>query len=204
MVAGVWGKKIGMTQLYDGDKVIPVTAIGVGNWIVTRIKTTEKDGYNALQVGCVKVRYSVKDFKAEWLKAPKKYFLYIREIPQKTSIEAAIGQEFDLANVLATNEFVDVVGVTKGRGFAGVYKRHNFGGAPASHGSRMGRRPGSLSFMCSQGRVIKGKAMAGHMGVQQRMMKNLRVVALDQDNKVAFVSGPVPGHSGSLVFIRKV
>jgi len=204
MVSGIWGKKIGMTQLFSGDKVVPVTAIDVGNWIVTGIKTKERDGYNAIQVGCPRKRYLNQSATASWMKKPKQYFSFIREIRVEDLPEnLTIGQRADFNTQLVEGEQINVFGTSKGKGFTGVIKRWNFGGPPASHGSTMGNRTGSIGFMRSQGKVIKGKKMAGHMGVERLAVKNLDIVKIAQDAPVIFVKGAVPGHAGSLVFIQR-
>ena len=204
MVSGIWGRKIGMTQVFDGDESVPVTVIDVGNWIVTNIKTKERDGYTAVQVGCVKKRYAGETPSLDWLKKPRHYFTVLREIrtddlPEKIKI----GQPADFYTGFQVGEPVDVCGITKGRGFAGVVKRWRFAGAPASHGHTMGKTTGSLGFMCANGKVVKGKKMPGHMGVKQRVMKNLDIVKVDQDGPIILVKGSVPGYDGSLVFVRK-
>jgi len=202
MAVGLWGKKIGMSQLFDGDKVVPVTAIDVRGWLVTGVRTLERDGHAALQVGRLRDRYMDKPYSPQWLKQKKKYFGIVREIPFEGDLETVkLGSAIAFHESVEQGDMVDVFGRTRGRGFAGVVKRHNFAGPPASHGSTMGNRPGSIGFMCSNGRVVKQKAMPGHMGNVQRAVMNLQVVA--KDVGVVFVKGAVPGHSGSLVFVRK-
>ncbi|MDP3889435.1 MAG: 50S ribosomal protein L3 [bacterium] len=205
MISGVWGKKIGMTQIFDGDIVVPVTAIDVEDWIVTGIKKTERDGYEAVQIGCLKERYSDKDFSQDWVKKPTKYFNFIREVKLKEPVQSLeIGQKVDFHKELPINSKVDVFGITKGCGFAGAVKRHGFAGAPASHGATMGRRPGSVSGPRRKGKILKGKRLPGHMGVKKRVMQGLSVVKIvDTPNHVVLIKGSVPGKAGSLVFIRK-
>lgn len=205
MVSGIWGKKIGMTQVFDNDKVIPVTVIDLSDWVVTGIKTKERDGYNAVQVGCLKKKYSKQKPLAHWMKKPSEYFAVMREIPLKELPDTiAIGQPVTFYDDIKKGERVNVFGVTRGRGFAGVVKRWGFAGAPASHGATMGKTPGALSFMRTQGRVVKGKKMPGHMGVARRVMKNLDVVQVEVDNgPIVLVKGSVPGHAGSLLFIQR-
>jgi large subunit ribosomal protein L3 len=205
MFNGLWGKKIGMTQVFSQDhKVIPVTVIDVANWLITRVKTKERDGYNAVQLGCVKKQFADAEFSSEWIKTPRKYFSSFKEVAIVDESNQFIpGQSADLNLVLAQGDYVDVFGITIGRGFQGGVKRHGFRGGPASHGSKLGRGPGSLSGWRSQGRVRKGKRMAGHMGVDNRVMKNLQVVKIQPDARVILVKGSVPGKTGSLVFVRK-
>lgn len=204
MVSGLWGKKIGMTQVFINDnKVVPVTVIDVANWYVTQIKTKEKDGYEAVKLGCVKTKYADQSFSAEWLSEPRKYFSAFKEVPVDDLTGMDIGQPAEAQSFLALGDTVDVFGVTKGAGFQGVVKRHGFAGGRASHGATFGRFPGGLSFMRSRGRVIKGKKMPGHMGAERRVMKNLKVVRIEPEARVVLVKGSVPGKSGSLVFVRK-
>lgn len=205
MVRGLWGKKIGMTQIFsDEQKVVPVTAIDLSNWYVTQIKTKENDGYQAIKLGCVKNKYAEQEFSADWLKKPKIYFSAFREVPVDTSseINLELGQKIDLS-VLSKGDNVDIFGITRGLGFQGVVKRHGFSGGRASHGATFGRFTGSLSFMRSRGRVIKGKKMPGHAGVEKCVMKNLEIMRIEPEANVLLVKGSVPGKSGSLVFVRK-
>ncbi|MGB8367262.1 MAG: 50S ribosomal protein L3 [Candidatus Babeliales bacterium] len=205
MVSGIWGCKVGMTQIFTKDKVVPVTIVDVGHWVVTNIKTEKIDGYNALQVACVKKRYRNENFSKDWLKKLKKYFSFIKNISVNENVFSGIvvGQPVDFSSEFIKGKKVDVFGKTKGRGFAGVVKRHNFAGPPKSHGSTMGNRPGSIGFITACGRVIKGKKMPGHLGNQQRAMKNLEIIEMKTDEKVLFIQGSVPGKTGNFIFIRK-
>lgn len=198
-----WGKKIGMTQLFVGDKVVPVTAIDVANWVVTQIKTQENDGYNAVQIGLPRDRYIKESFSAEWLKKAKKFFVLVREVKLDNVTDFTVGQAVDFYGQLAEGDKVNVTGVTSGHGFKGAVQRHGFAGGGASHGSTLGKAPGSMSFMRSRGRVIKGKRLPGHMGAVQKMMKSLPVVKIEADARVLLVKGSVPGKAGSLVFVKK-
>ena len=206
MTMGLWGRKVGMAQVFNEDKVVPVTVIESNNWMVTGLKTKERDGYVAVQIACLRDRYASQDFSRNWLKKLKKHFSLIREITLKEGQlieDFSIGKPFASLDVLTEGEMVDVFGRTKGCGFAGVVKRHGFAGAAGSHGSTMGKRPGSIGFMTSQGKVIKGKKLPGHMGNRQRVMKNLEVIKVEKDKGVVLVKGSIPGKSGSFVFIRK-
>jgi large subunit ribosomal protein L3 len=205
MIGGMWGRKVGMTQLFSQDKqVVPVTMIDVSDWRVTQVKTKEHDGYSAVQLGKLRPDYAAQEFSADWLKEPKKYFDAVREVPlagDNSSLQ--VGQAADVAAILTQGEAVDIMGVTIGRGFQGAIKRHGFTGGRASHGDKLGRKPGSLSYMRRQGRVTKGKRMPGHMGVEQVVIKNLQVVKVEPSAHIIFVKGSIPGKSGSLVFVRK-
>lgn len=205
-MTGLWGKKIGMTQVFADNKAVPVTVIDVSNWYITNSKTVERDGYNAVQIGCVRPRYQDQELDSDWLKQLKKHFTFVREIkldknPSEMALE--IGKPAGFLAILQQGDKVDVLGTSKGRGFAGAVKRHGFSGAPASHGAKMGRRPGSLSWMRSQGRVPKGKRLPGHLGNAQKVIRNLEIVTVRPDDNVVLVKGSVPGKTGSLVFLRK-
>lgn len=207
MVSGLWGKKIGMTQVFSKENaVVPVTVISTANWFVTNIRTNERDGYTAVQIGRVKDRYANDNYATVWSKKPKKYFSVIREIRIKEeNMESlpAIGQPAEFASTFDIGSKVAVFGRTKGCGFAGVVRRHNFAGAPGSHGHTMGNTTGSIGSFCSQGKVQKGKKMPGQMGAKNDVTRNLEVIKVDHDAKIVLVKGSVPGKAGSLVFIRK-
>ncbi len=204
MIKGLWGKKIGMTQMFSQDnKVVPVTAIDVGSWFVTQVKTHARDGYDALQVGCVKERYRGQGFDPQWIKKPKKYFSALREVRIDPDHEFEVGQEVVLQGLLEEGENVDVFGTTTGKGFQGVIKRHGYAGGQATHGDQVGRKPGSIGFITHGGKVIKGKKLPGHMGARKTVMHNLQVQKVEPDSRIVLVKGSVPGKTGSLVFLRK-
>jgi len=204
MAIGLWGHKVGMTQLFSGDKVEPVTVIDVRGWFVTGLRTSERDGYTAVQVGCVRGRYFGQPFSPAWLRDKKRYFRLVREIKTDVDLGAVkVGRAVPFVEQVMQGDTVDVFGTSRGRGFAGVVKRHNFGGPPATHGSTMGNRPGSIGFMCRNGRVVKQKAMPGRMGAERCAVRGLKVVDIEKDAGIVFVRGAVPGHSGSPVFVRK-
>lgn len=204
MITGIWGRKIGMTQVFANDKVVPVTAIDIADWYVTNIKTVERDGYNALQVGSVKNRYKDEQYSKDWIKFPNRYFSFIREIPlEEATTDFVVGKRIDFSQLIKLGELVDVRSKTIGKSFAGVVKRHNFGGPPGSHGSTMGNRPGSIGSLVKSGHVVKGKKLPGHMGCDNQMMRNLEIVMVEAATKTLLVKGSIPGKSGSLVFVRK-
>ena len=205
MVNGFWGRKVGMTQVFTEDnKVVPVTAVDASGWYVSQIKVADKDGYNAIQVAYVREKYQGKTFQQEWLTQLSKHFRWVREIAVDQVPEALqIGQPFDFSQIVKEKDSVNVVGTSKGCGFSGVMHRHNFSGGRASHGSMLGRRSGSISFMRSQGKVIKGKRMAGHMGVTRQTVRNLQVVQVIAQNNLVLIKGAMAGKPGSLVYVRK-
>ncbi len=206
MINGFWGTKIGMTQVFSDDhKVVPVTVIDLARWFVTQIKTVEKDGYSAVQLGCVKKRYESSEFSSDWMQEPHKYFSVRKEVRLQKNLEKdfSVGSAVNIDDIIAKGDNVDVIGTTIGRGFQGGVKRHGFKGGRASHGDKLGRKNGSLGYMRSQGRVIKNKRMPGHMGVDRCMIKNLEIVQIEPQGRIVLVKGSVPGKSGSLVYLRK-
>ena len=205
MITGFWGKKIGMTQVYAEDKVIPVTAIDVGNWMVVGFKAEEKDGYNAVKIGCLRHKYQDIPFSSEWLKKIKDYFSFIREIRlDKVDCDnLKCGQPVMFHEGFTAGDVIDLAGKTKGRGFTGVIKRHGFSGGKSSHGSKIHRATGSIGFMRTRGRVIKGKKLAGQMGNEKMTIKNIPIVMIDKESKVVLIKGSIPGMAGSFVFIHR-
>lgn len=205
MISGLWGKKLGMAQVFAEDKtVVSVTVVNVAHWFVTNIKTKERDDYDAIQVAYVRPRYQQQSFDKQWLKALKKYFAHVNEIRLEKPVEGLeVGQKLS-PDVFAIGDYVDVVGTSKGRGFAGVMKRHGFSGGGDSHGSTFHRKPGSIGFMRSQGRVMKGRKLPGHMGVDRCTIKNLEIVSVDPEKNIFLIKGAVPGHADAPIFVRKV
>lgn len=204
MVQGIWGQKVGMTQIFaENNKVIPVTVVDVSGWFVLQVKTEANDGYNAIKVGKIRKRYKDMAFDAAWLKSLKTYFLHVREVKVASIDAMEVGAAVALQGALDANQMVDVVGTTIGRGFAGVMKRHGFSGGPASHGSTFHRRPGGISFLRTRGKVIKGKKLPGHMGDHRHTTMNLTVVEVRPQENIILVKGALSGKPGSLVFLRK-
>ena len=204
MKIGLLGRKIGMTRVYDSNgKATPVTVIEAGGNSVVQVKTPEKEGYNAIQVGFETQKESRLN-KAElghFKKAavePKKLLREFR-LPD----EAQITGDVDLSvNQFQPGEFVDIIGRSKGKGFQGVVKKHNFAGQPAAHGSKMHRRNGAIGNRSTPGRVWKNMGMPGHLGDDRVTVQNLRVVQVRSEENVILVSGAVPGANGSYVVVR--
>jgi len=206
MLDSLFGKKIGMTQVFDKDgNVTPVTVIGVANWFVTQLKTPKKDGYAALQVGMLRKGYQGESFSAQWLKNKNDVFAHVKELSlDKDSDQFKLGQEFKLDLVsLNDGDKIDVIGTSTGKGFQGVVKRLGFRGGPAAHGSKFHRRPGASGCLRTQGEVIKGRGNPGQLGSERVTVEGLKVVHLDKDNGFVFVKGAVPGRKDSLVLIKK-
>lgn len=205
MINGLWGRKIGMTQVFSADHtVVPVTVIDTAHWVVTQVKVNERDGYDAIQFGFIRPRYQSMAFSAEWLKAPKTYFSVLREA---RVLDAAatyeVGQSVSPELVVAQGDVVDVQGVSMGRGFQGVIKRHRHSGGRDSHGDKLGRQPGSLEGMRTSGRVRKGRCLPGHMGVENQTVRNVSIVSVDAQARTVLVKGSVPGKANAVIFIRK-
>ncbi len=205
MVRALFGKKIGMTQVFDKTgKVVPVTVINIARWLITQIKTDEKDGYRSFQLGLLKNKCEEKEFSSQWLKKRKNYFTLFREVPVEKQDGFSVGQKLTIEDVsLKEGDTVVVTGKSKGAGFQGVVKRWNFKGGPASHGSTFHRAPGSIGNMCSQGNVIKGKKLPGHKGNVCVSVKGLEIIRIDKDAQCLFVKGAVPGKKNTIVEISK-
>jgi large subunit ribosomal protein L3 len=205
MLNSVLGKKIGMTQVFDAKgNVVPVTVVDISNLFVTQIKTPEKDGYTAVQVGMLRKRYRGESFSPAWLEAKKDIFLHIREVQAEHISELTQGQALTIDNSsIQEGMKVVVTGTSKGLGFQGVVKRWGFAGGPKAHGSKFHRRPGSSGNMRRQGEVLKGKKFPGHMGTDQVSVKGLTVVRIDRENGCLFIKGALPGKKESLVLVKK-
>ncbi len=203
MVKGILGRKIGMTQVFTkSGKLVPVTVVQVDKNVVTQIKTTENDGYEAIQLGFSdsKEKNTTKASIGHTNKAnttPKRFFKEIRGVDVNGF---TLGQEIS-ADVFAEGEIVDVTGITKGKGFQGVIKRHNQSRGPMGHGSHYHRKPGSMGTMRPM-RVFKGKKLPGHMGSLTVTIQNLEIIATDLENGLILVKGNIPGAKQSLVTIK--
>ena len=200
---GILGKKVGMTQVFTTNgKLIPVTVIEIEPNVVTQIKTVEKDGYDAIQLGYETVREKVsnKPKMGHTKKANTEPKRFLREIRGVNVSDYTLGQEIK-ADIFAKGEIVDVSGISKGKGFQGVIKRHNQSRGPMGHGSQYHRGVGSLGTMLPM-HVLKGKNLPGHMGHEACTIQNLEVVDVDLENNVILVKGNVPGPKKSLVMIR--
>ena len=202
---GLIGRKIGMTQVFDekGD-VVPVTVIEAGPCTVTEIRTSERDGYNALQLGfgTNKEKRFTKPYLGQFTKRNLPPSRHLREFRIPDVSAYTLGQTLN-ASVFEKGEHIDVEGTTKGRGFAGIIKRHGFKGGHASHGPTMGREPGSIGSSAYPSRVIKGKRLPGRMGGKPLTSKNLLVAGVDAEQNVLLVRGAIPGPTNGLVFILK-
>jgi large subunit ribosomal protein L3 len=214
-VAGILGKKVGMTQLFDSKgEVRPATVLQAGPCVVTQHKTATRDGYESAQIGLVefvKEKRLTKPMRGHFGKNNLPPMKFLREVPieiDETAAESAetngalkVGQRV-LVDIFEGDRFVDVVGISKGRGFAGVVKRHHFGGGPKSHGS-MFQITGSIGSSAFPSRVFKGMRMSGHMGTDRVTVRNLRILGVDKDENLLVVEGSVPGANGGYVVITR-
>jgi large subunit ribosomal protein L3 len=202
---GLLGTKLGMTQVWDENaKLIPVTVIQVSPNVVTQIRTPELDGYTAIQIaaGAIDPRKVNQPATGHFTKAGTTPRRHLTEVRTADAAEYALGQELTV-EVFEAGQKVDVVGTSKGKGTAGVMKRHNFKGVSASHGShRNHRKPGSIGASSTPSRVFKGMRMAGRMGAERVTVQGLRIQAVDAEKGLLLVKGAVPGARGRLVFVR--
>jgi len=206
MIKGIIGKKLGMTQIFNenGD-IVPVTIIQVGPCFVVQKKFKDRDGYDALQLGFgekTEKRVS-KPAKGHQDKAGKGYFYNLREVGCDDVNAVEVGQEVKAGEVFAKGEKIRITGISKGKGFASVVRRHGFGGLPGSHGSLILNETGSIGTNTSPGKVIKNKKMPGQLGNKQVTVKGLRVVDILEDKNLIAIRGAVPGSKGQLVILRK-
>lgn len=207
MLSSFFGKKIGMTQIFTEDgNVLPVTVVDAANWFVTQIKTSNTDGYSAVQLGLLKKKYESETLGTNWVNNKNNYCYFFKEVRVNESDlgNFKLGQKIGLENtLLSEKDIVKVTGKSKGLGFQGVVKRWGFAGGPSGHGSTFHRIPGSVGNMRSQGEVLKGKKLPGHAGDRTFTIKNLEIVKIDKDGNVLFIKGAVPGKKESLVFISR-
>jgi len=206
MVAGLIGKKIGMTQGFDGQgNSVPFTVIQAGPCTVVQKKSKDKDGYDALQLGFVEAKGAKKSNKAmagHFVKSGLPGTKILREFSFEGPGEVKEGDQF-FVDVFKVGEKVHVTGTSKGKGFAGVVKRHHFRGGGAAHGSMFHRAPGSIGASSYPSRVVKGLRMGGHMGHDRVTVRNLVVLQTDKENNLLVVKGAVPGPNGTYVLIQR-
>lgn len=204
MKKAILATKVGMTQIFDENGVlIPVTVLQAGPCVVTQVKTVEKDGYSAVQVGFVDKREKLvsKPVKGQFDKAGVSYKRYVREFKLDDAENFAVKDEIK-ADVFAAGDKVDATAISKGKGFQGAIKRHGHSRGPMAHGSKFHRHQGSSGAATSPGRVFKGKKMPGHMGGVRVTIQNLEVVRVDADQNLILIKGAVPGPKKSLVTLK--
>ncbi|MAF26486.1 MAG: 50S ribosomal protein L3 [Gemmatimonadota bacterium] len=206
MIHGLVGRKKGMTQIFSEDgKVIPVTVIEAGPCQIVQVKTTETDGYEAVQVGFGEIREKRlgKPRTGHFRKHGPGLFRWLSEFRMNSVGDLESGQQIVVGDVLAEGDRIDVRGTSKGRGFAGTIKRHNFAQGDMTHGGMCKRRPGAIGMCATPARVLKGHKMAGRMGGKTVTIRNLEVVGVDVENNMLLVKGAVPGALNGRVEIRK-
>jgi len=202
---GILGRKLGMTQIWDDNNhIVPVTVIEAGPCVVTQVRTPDRDGYSAVQLGfgAVKPKAVTQPAKGHFEAADVTPRRHLMEIRTADASEYSLGQEVT-CEVFAADDVVDVIGVTKGKGTAGVVKRHGFGGLRASHGvHRKHRAPGSIGECSTPSRIFKGMRMAGRMGFERQTVQNLTISRVDPARHLILVKGAVPGPKNGLVVVR--
>ena len=204
MVKGLIGKKLGMIQVFDEERrLIPVTVIEAGPCGIVQLKKKNIDGYDAVQIGFWEVseRKQTKPQLGHLKKAGNKVWRHLKEFP--SSGETQVGAVVDVS-LFSEGESINVRGISKGKGFQGVMKRHNYAGGPASHGSMFHRAPGSIGSSSFPSRVLKNKKLPGHMGNKQVTVRGLRVFGIKAEENILLVTGSVPGPVGGVVIVRKV
>ena len=204
MSNGIIGKKLGMTQVFAEDgAAVGVTAVEVEPSVILQIKTKEKDGYDAVQLGYSRIKQKnvTKPLQGHFKKADKGNFGIVREFAVESG-NFEVGQEIT-ADIFKIGDYVDVVGTSKGKGFAGVVKRHGFGGGRATHGSMFHRAPGSIGASADPSRVFKGTKLPGHMGSVRKTMQNLQIWQIRPEMNLLLLKGSVPGSKNGFVLIKK-
>lgn len=206
MSKGLIGKKLGMTSVFTPDgRYIPVTVVLAGPCVITQVKNQAKDGYNALQLGFGEKRASrtTKPLQGHFKKSGGSCYTYLHEVEVENPDDFAAGSTIGL-DLFKVGERVDVVGTTKGRGFSGVMKRHGFGGGRKTHGSKCHRIPGSIGCSAWPSKVIKGKKLPGHYGVERKTVRNLEIIDIRPDENLILIKGAIPGHRQAMVEIKKL
>lgn len=207
-IKGILGNKLGMTQIFDDEnRVIPVTVVKAGPCVVTQVRTEETDGYNAVQIafGAIDPRKVNKPLAGHFAKAgvtPRRHIAEIRLADADAAANYEVGQELT-ADIFEAGAHVDVTGTSKGKGYAGVMKRHGFAGQGAAHGTQaVHRRPGSIGACATPGRVFKGMRMSGRMGSERITAENLVIQKVDNESGLLLIKGAIPGAKGSLVMVK--
>lgn len=204
-MSAILGRKIGMTNVFSAEgKLVPVTVLQVGPCVITQVKNMETDGYTALQLGYDEkpIEKLNKPVAGHLKKAGDKGFKVLREFRSDNVEEMKAGMTVGI-DIFSVGDVVNVSGISKGRGFQGTIKRHGFSRGPETHGCRNHRAPGSIGNSAWPGKVIKGKKMPGHMGVDKKTMKNLTIVDIRHDENLLLVKGPVPGFKTGIIEVHK-
>lgn len=202
---GILGKKGSMTQVFKDDgNVIPVTSIVAGPCFILQLKDIEKDGYKAAQIGFddKKPKRTTKAIAGHCKKSKITAKKFVKEIALAADDACEVGQKIEV-DIFKEGDFVDVTGMSIGKGFQGGMKRHSWSGGPRTHGGMNHRGPGSIGATTTPGRVLRGHALPGHMGHTQITVQNVQIVKVDKENNILLIKGPVPGHTGTYLMIRK-
>jgi len=205
MIEGILGKKLGMTNVFIDDRNETVTVVQAGDCFVTQKKVAEKDGYDAIQLGfgAKKESRETKALNGHFKKAGTGAMYHLREFRGGDQSELKPGQKIKANDVFAVGDVIDVTGTSKGKGFAGVMKRHNFSGGPGGHGSKHGRAPGSIGQSASPSKVFKGVKMPGQMGNKRITVQNLKIVGMKEEENILLIRGSVPGPVNSVFELKK-
>jgi len=202
----ILGRKLGMTQIFDKDILVPITVVEAGPCMIVQKKIKEKDGYNAIQLGFFETRENrvnkpeLGHFKKKGLHPQR----YLKEMRVENVDKLKVGDEIRV-NIFKEGDLVNVVGISKGKGFTGVVKRYGFKGGPASHGAKKWhRRPGSIGASADPSRVFKGKKMPGRMGTEKKTIRNLKIIKVDKNENLLLIKGSLPGRKGSLLSIKGI
>jgi large subunit ribosomal protein L3 len=199
---GLIGRKVGMTQVFQADgTMVPVSVVMISPNTVTRLRTSDRDGYTAVQLGAGERRRVTKPVAGQLKDLPR--VATIREFRLDSVDDYEVGQQLAVSDVFAVGDLVDITGISRGQGFAGTVKRHHFKRGPKTHGSDNYRKPGSIGPGTTPGRVYKGLRMGGHMGNERVTIKKVRVVRVDPERNLLLLKGTVPGAPGALTFVRK-
>jgi len=204
MMKAILGKKLGMTQVFDGDELVSVTVIEAKSCVIVQKKTKEKNGYSGVQLGLEELPEDKvnKPLLGHFKKSKITPRRYLKEIRTENVDELKVGEEIKV-EVFNKGDLVNITGISKGKGFQGVVKRHGFKGGPASHGTKQWhRRPGSIGASSDPSRVFKGKKMPGRMGARKVTVRNLEIVGVEKEQSILLVKGSVPGKRGSLLVIK--
>jgi large subunit ribosomal protein L3 len=204
MRKGLIGRKLGMTQVFTEDgAAVPATVIEVEPSVIIQKKTVEREGYDAVQIGCsrVKQKHVTKPLQGHFQKADKGFFRILRELRGDVS-GCELGQEVRV-DIFKPGDYVDITGTSKGKGFAGVIKRHGFSGGRATHGSMFHRAPGSIGASAEPSRVFKGKKLPGQMGCEKNTVQNMQILIVRPDDNAILVKGSIPGGKQGVVLIRQ-
>ena len=206
MSIGLIGRKVGMTQVFQDDgTMVAVSVLAIEPNTVTRLRTSDRDGYTAVQIGTESVKKLTKPEAGQLKDLPRgaQSLARIREFRVDSVDDFTVGQTLKVEDLFAAGDEVDVTGISKGKGFAGVIKRHNFHRGPQTHGSDHHRAPGSIGPGTTPGRVYRGLKMGGHMGDERVTIKKVRVVRTDTERNLLLVKGSLPGPRGSLILVKK-